>query len=332
MNFVEGRDLFRNYLGSGRGDDLVRARESLSEAERNDPEFALATFYLAVVENELRDADSAISRLESLARRQVYFLPETYLQLAYAHTKKYRDSDYFEAEASLDRALEQAKTSGRRDLVPLIEAYRTFLFSVMGGRLRQGDIAARELYLRKAIKLGEHLLRMDTRWRLPVGRMPEDARREVLFEIRNALGIAYMRKGQQADPFSASQQHDWKRAVDHYEQALKLRPNATRVMQNIGTLRLLEGDQFFRNGRPEEATLSYRAAQEAYRRSLDLNPHDQFPHYRMAGLAARLGDWDAASRFCESGILEKGSVNEETWERMRRAIRSGNVADLLSND
>lgn len=324
LNFVEGRDLLRNYLGSGHGDDLVRARSSFSQAELSDPEFALATFYLAVVDSELRDSDSAISRLESLTRRQVDFLPETYLQLAYAHTKKYQDSDYFEAEEALNQALDQARARGRRDLVLLIEAYRTFLFSVMGGRLRQGD---RKPYVEKAIALGSRLLADQE-----LAKLPASDRDQVLFEIYNALGISFMRRGQHENQLSGPQRRDWKLAAHNYAEALKIRPNATRVLQNIGTLRRAEGDQYFRKGDLEPATECYHAAQQLFRRSLDLNPRDQFPHYRMADLAAKLGDWDAALRFYASGRQEKGAVKEQTWERLHRAILARDTTELFSDD
>jgi tetratricopeptide (TPR) repeat protein len=311
LSFVEGRELLRNYFGSGRSDDLVRARTSFSDAEQVDPQFALATFYLAMVDNELRDADAAISRLETLIRRRVNFLPEAYLQLAYAHTKKYTDKDFFEAEAALNQAMELARAQGRGDLIPLIEAYRAFLFSVMGGRLQNG---ARQQYVEKAIELGTRLLEDRS-----LAALSAYDRDQVRLEIHNALGISYMRKG------------DWALAHHHYSEALKISPNDTRVLQNIGTLLLTEGDRLLRNGDPVEAAQRYRAAQELYRRSLDLNSHDQFPHYRMAGLAARLGEWDAAARFYASGIQEQGWVPEEDWKRLQRAIEFRDLRELKND-
>jgi tetratricopeptide (TPR) repeat protein len=322
LSFVEGRDLLRQYLESGRADDLERARASFAEAERNDPTFALATFYLAVVESELRDSDSAISRLQTLVRGQVDFLPETYLQLAYAHTKKYEDSDFFAARDALDQAQKQAEARRRRDMFPVIEAYRTFLFSVMGGRLQQGD---RKPYIDEAIELGSRLLTDRSVTRLP-------DREQVLFEVRNALGISYMRRGQQEAAFSEPQRRAWELAERNYAEALKLRPNATRVLQNIGTLRRAEGDQFFRKGGVKEAQERYRVARELYRRSLDLNPRDQFPHYRMSELAARQGDWDTALRYYNSGRQEKGAVKAQTWEQLFRAIYSKDASGLLTYD
>ena len=255
---------------------------------------------------------------------QVDFLPETYLQLAYAHTKKYQDSNYIAAETALDNARKQAKARHRRDMIPVIDAYTTFLFSVMGGRLQQGD---RKPYIGKAIELGSRLLRDRT-----LNRLPDRDREQVLFEVHNALGISYMRKGQQEAKFSDPQRQAWELAERHYAEALKLRPNATRVLQNIGTLRRAEGDQFFQKGDVEEARKRYRVAQDFYRRSLDLNAHDQFPHYRMAELAAKLGDWATALQYVNSGRPEKGAVKEQDWERLHRAIQSEDASELLRYD
>jgi tetratricopeptide (TPR) repeat protein len=325
QSFVEGRDRLRRYLGSQRGDDLELAKSSFADAERNDPAFALATFYLAVVESELRDSDSAIERLENLAKREVDFLPETYLHLAYAHTKKYQDTHYAAAEGALDQAQKQAIVLRRRGMVPIIEAYRTFLFSVMGGRLEQRD--RRPYYVDKAIELGSRLLGEQA-----VARLPERDREQVLFEVHNALGISYMRKGQQEAEFSHQQRHAWELAHRHYAEALKLRPNATRVFQNMGTLQGLEGDQLCRKGKVDEARKRYQRALDLYRYSLDLNSHDQFPHYGVAKMAAKLEDWNTAHQFYNSGRQEKGAVKEKDWERLRQAIDREDASGLLTND
>ena len=324
LSFIEGRDLLMHYLESGRGDNLEHAKSSFAEAERNDPAFALATFYLAVVENELRDSDSAISRLETLTKRQVDFLPETYLQLAYAHTKKYQKLDFFAAEDALNQAQALAESCRRRDMIPLINAYRTFLFSVMGGRLPQDK---RKEYTETAIVLGSRLLTDRS-----VIRLPDRDREQVLFEVHNALGIAYMRKGQHEAKFSLPQQRAWEQAESNYTEALKIRPTATRVLQNIGTLRIAEGDQFFRKGEVEEAKIQYRLAQDFYRRSLDLNHHDQFPNYRMSELAARLGNWEMAREYYNSGIGESGAVKKDDWMRLDQAIDSRDASGLFTDD
>jgi tetratricopeptide (TPR) repeat protein len=323
-NFVEGRDFLRSYIFSGRGEDLEHARSNFSEAEQSDPEFTLATYYVAVADSELRDSDAAIGRLKSLARRQVDFLPETYLQLAYAHTRKYQDRHYFEAEEALNRASEYAKSRHRQNLVPLIEACRTFLYSVMGGRLEHGDRGA---YLDKAIALGTGLL-VDT----TVTDLPAYDHDQVLFQVHNALGIAFMRKGQSEEAFSVGQSDYWERANKHYAAALDIRPGASRTLQNIGTLLRAEGDQFFRAGDMERARAKWLAALEVYRRSLDVNSRDQFPHYRVSELAARLGDWDIATKFYASGMKEKGGVKAENWERLSRAILRNNATELLFRD
>src|SRR5262249_26372113 len=160
------------------------------------------------------------------------------------------DTHYFKADVALDQAMEQARACRRRDLVPVISAYRAFLFSVMGGRLQQGD---RKPYIQKAITLGNRLLSDRA-----VIRLPDRDREQVLFEVHNALGISYMRQGQEELQFSEQQRHAWDLAERNYAEALKLRPNATRVLQNVGTLRLTEGDQLLRSGDKEKARVQYR--------------------------------------------------------------------------
>ena len=92
-SFVEGRDAFQAYWGTRSFADLEHARESFGRAEGSDPNFALASFYAAVADNELRRHDSAIEKLNSLAKRDVSLLPETHLHLAYTYTKSPRRRD-----------------------------------------------------------------------------------------------------------------------------------------------------------------------------------------------------------------------------------------------
>jgi tetratricopeptide (TPR) repeat protein len=325
-SFVEGRDFLRNYIFSGRGDELKRARASFSEAEESDPEFALATYYVAVADSELRDSDAAIQRLESLTRRDVGFLPETYLQLAYAQVRKYEDPLYFAADESLHRAIKHANSRGRGELLPLIDACRAFLYSVMGGRLKTGD---RTVYIEKSIEVGKRLL-----VERAVSGLPAYDRDQVLFQAHNALGIAFMRKGQTETDFSEAQERYWAQADEHYEKALRLRPGAPRVLQNVGTLLRMQGDQLFRADNTEGAVEKWRTALDVYRRSLDVNRHDRFPHYRASELAARLGEWDTAASYYESGlsIKERGGVKADQWERLSRAILARNATELLAPD
>ena len=137
-----------------------------------------------------------------------------------------------------------------------------------------------------------------------------------------------MRKGQQEADFSRPQRRAWKLAEYHYAKALKLRPNATRVMQNKGTLRMTQGDQLRLKGDLQGAGNRYREAQVLYSQSLDLNPRDQFPHYRLALLSAKLGEWETARRFYDSGRREKGAVKEDTWDWLLRAIQAQDNSEL----
>jgi hypothetical protein len=63
-----------------------------------------------------------------------------------------------------------------------------------------------------------------------------------------------------------------------------------------------------------------------------MNPRDQFPHFRASEMAARLGDWEMALRYYQSGRNEKGAVEPETWERLFQAIQNKNAQSLLFHD
>lgn len=330
-SFVKGRDLFQTYLASGRGAELDQAKACFTRATSIDPVFDLAGFYLAMANNELRDHDAAIAQLRPLASRLGEFLPEIHLQLAYAHIKKYETESYFVADQLLDETVRAAHKARRKEMELLAGAMRVFLYSVMGGRLRRDDkeqqTKERDQYTEKAINLGNELLDQRT----AKGQAAEVAR----FEIRNGLGIAYLRKGDAAEPFSPEQDRLWLQSEEHLRQALVLKPNSVRALQNVGTLRKLQGDHLRRAGSRQEALRRYEEAREAYLQSIELNPLDQFPHYRMAELSVRvaeLGDrpeeWVRALEFCEMGRRQKGSVKDESWARVLRAIEEMNP-DIL---
>jgi hypothetical protein len=315
-SFVKGQDSFQAYWGSRALSDLEHARDHFGEAERSDPAFALATFYAAIAENELRQHDSAIARLNALADRGVDFLPETYLHLAYAYTKKYTDDDYARAEGALDQSEREARVRDRQKLIPVLQSYRVFLYSVIGGRSKRPD---RGRYLDEAIKRGEALLADPSVARL-------ESRDAVLLEVQNALGIAYMRRGEAAqDP--EDKRRFWAQANSAYERALEINPNVVRVLHNVGTLRKLQAD-FVRATDTNAAAALDREALAIFRRTLAMNPHDQFPHYRAAVLSATLGDWDAADKYYTSGQNVPGSVKAEEWNRLRAAIDAKDAARL----
>jgi hypothetical protein len=315
-SFVRGQDSFHAYWGTRAIADLEHARNYFGEAERSDPNFALATFYAAVAENELRQHDSAITRLSALAERGVEFLPETYLHLAYAYTKKYTDEDYIRAEGALDRSEDEARARHRSNLIPVLQSYRVFLYSVIGGRSKTHD---RAHYLDEAIKRGEALLADPSVAQL-------ESRDAVLLEVHNALGIAFMRQGEAARDVN-DKHRLWNRANIEYECALKINPNVVRVLQNVGTLKKMQAD-FVRATDWNAAAALDREALGVFKRTLTINPHDQFPHYRAAMLSARLGDWDAAERYYASGQSVPGSVKTQEWTRLRSAIDNKDVSLL----
>src|SRR5271166_4197352 len=178
-SFVQGRALFKSYLGSGQGEHLQQARDLFATAAARDSEFDIARLYLAATQTELRDPDAAIPNLEMLIQRNRY-LAEAHVQLAYAHIKRYRDIDYVSAELELDKAADALEGGNREDLRDLVQAYRVFLLAVRGGR-GTGEPAEKKRYLDDAVAAGQELL---NRWR-DQDRSP-DEKLTIQFETENA--------------------------------------------------------------------------------------------------------------------------------------------------
>jgi tetratricopeptide (TPR) repeat protein len=324
-SFVEGSEQFRAYLGTGSSDELEKASQLFKEAVNNDPNFDLAIFYHALTRAELRDSDTAIEELRGLIDKGVDFLPKAYLHLAYAHTKRYLDEGYYQAEKALDRATAEAKKNGEKDLKPIIEAYRVFLYSVMGGRLKEADNETKNRYIDEAIRLGKRNLR-NRPWR----RNPHSMYL-VKLELHNAIGIAYMRKGEASEAFSKQQEKYWGLARKHFQAALELEMSPVRIRQNIGTLMNIQGRQLQKRNAPgdaEKAEDCYRKAVQEYRLSISINPLDQFPHYALARLYARLNQWDLAREQLTYGRQQRGAVEPAAWEQVEKAISQKDASIL----
>jgi tetratricopeptide (TPR) repeat protein len=257
-SFVRAQQSLNRYWSTQSDVDLEAATEQFISAERSDPGFALASFYAAVTENEARKHESAIERLKRIADRPVAFRPEAYLHLAYAQAKRYTDEGYREAERALDNAERIARELGRPELLPSINAYRVFVFALICGRSKRED---RTSYLTKAVELGTSLLS-----KLEATQESNAA----VMEIHNGLGIAYMRQGQNADQ-AEERARLWHKAALEFDAVLRLNPNVVRAVQNLGTLRLMEGD-VVAGIDTSVAAARYREALDLYRRTVQLKP------------------------------------------------------------
>jgi tetratricopeptide (TPR) repeat protein len=315
-NFVAGNDHFRTYLASGDGLRLKEARQSFTSAAELDPGFQLAVFYRSVAQNELREADSAINGLSTLLAQGVRFRTEVLIHLAYAHIKRYTDDDYFEAERLLKEGRKDAGNRHRKDLQLLIDSLRVFLYAVMGGRLSDRD--RRPQFLEQSLQLGEGLLQRELN--CPSGPGQIEAR----FEVLNGLGIALMRKGQAA-PDIVEKYRYWAEAEQRFRDALDLRPTAVRAMHNMGSLKGMQAQQTPQEG--ERAEL-FKQAKSWLIHSLQLNPNDQFPHYRLSQLLALTGEWLGAQKYYDSGRQQSGAVKEKDWLTLQSAIERRNASDL----
>jgi len=313
--FISGSEQFRAYLISGKVDLLNDAGRNFTDATAHDPNFKLARFYRSLAQTEMREADSAIQGLNELLAEGVEFRAEVLIHLAYAHIKRYTDDDFFAAERSLKEARKQAAGLRRTDLMLLTDALSVFLYSVMGGYFSRAE--ERPKYIDRAVKLGEELLK---------GPFRSNGQVEARFEVLNGLGIAHMRKGNL--PEQRDRATEWRTAERYFHEALEIRPTSVRVMQNLGLLKGMAGLSARSEGMDNEASEYLSRAKAWFLRSLDLNPNDQYPHYRLSQLSALTGDWENAKKYFASGRGQSGAVKPRQWQALDGAISSMDASGL----
>ena len=156
----------------------------------------------------------------------------------------------------------------------------------------------------------------------------DSARREKLavqFEVDNAIGIALLFLGElfRTEPDSAK----WlMQSEEYFRAALALRPRSVRVLQNMGLLYMIRGDQ--PGNEPTKDRELYEQARDFVAQSLKLNCFDQFPHFQMALLAIKTGDWATAKTSVETGMKQKGAVSAEKWATIREAIDAQDISKV----
>jgi len=124
-------------------------------------------------------------------------------------------------------------------------------------------------------------------------------------------------------------------ANKHFRAALALKLNPVRVHQNIGTLLRAQGQPFReRNGAgdQEKAKELYQRAIQEYQVSIAINSLDQFPHYALARLYARLAEWDLAEEHLNTGRRQSGAVSDDNWNSVVRAIAEKDASVLARSD
>jgi tetratricopeptide (TPR) repeat protein len=263
----------------------------------------------------MRKADSAIQGFSELLAEGVEFRAEVLIHLAYAHIKRYTDDDCFTAERFLNEAREQAAARRRTDLILLADALKVFLYSVMAGYFSRAE--ERPKYIDRALGLGEELLK---------GPFKSNSQGEARFEVLNGLGIAHMRKGNL--PEQRDRDTEWCTAERYFQEALRIRPGSVRVMQNLGLLKGMAGLSARSETKEKEASEYFSRAKACFLQSLDLNPNDQYPHYRLSQLFALTGDWENAKKYFASGRMQNGAVKPRQWQALEEAISNLNASGL----
>lgn len=317
-NFVEGVREFRRYQETDRGEDLRAAEKAFSLAAETDPGFLLARFHHAVTLAHLRDHDKAIRILEDLASWNVPFQVEVLYHLSYAYFKKYDLQSLRKAESILSEAEQLAQKTEKEFLILLTQAMRILLYAVLGGReaAHPEDFEERKKkYLSEAATIGEQLL-SDRR----IAALGSPEKSDVLLEVQNGLGVAYMRLGENADLLGRDREVMWQKAEESFRAVLQIQPTNTSVLQNLGTLRRLQGNFLRRTGQLDTCHQRYAESRSFYLKSLSINSLDQFPHYSVSVCSVYLEDWEIAQEYLDSGRSQKGAVRKELFDKLAAAI------------
>ena len=326
-SFMEGLETFRQYVRTSSGEDLKRAASAFDDALRTDPSFLPARFHKAVVLTHERKHSEAIQLLEELSNLGLPFQAEISHQLAFALAKTYQLPAILRATEELDRAEVAAKRRKRNDLILLVQAARVYIHAILGGQ-RAGqpqDLEDRaRTFLPMAIREGEELLR-DRRLR----RLDHATLEAALVEVHNGLGIAYMRMGRNIHLFNMNRQDLWDKAKHHFSICLSYQPSDHAVLQNLGTLRLIQGHALLKQGQDREAMEHYRIARDFFSRSVRVNPYDQFPHYRLSQIAALFREWDQAKASLVEARRQRGAVSQEAFAILEHALETRDSSGLL---
>jgi tetratricopeptide (TPR) repeat protein len=291
-SFVHGRESLHAYMATGKKLFLEQARTDFRNAIASQELSNQALFYLGVAQTQLRETPESIKNFNELLEKQISsdLRVKTLIQLAYAHARNYTDTDFFAAQSLLQQALQS--TRGEGDDYLKAAALQVWLFAVMGGRLDD-----------KA-NLGTTLLDR-IRTQAP----------EARFDVLNGLGIAFMRSGE-LQTHEDLRDRDWQKSEEYYKLALDLFPKAITVLQNLGTLRVLQYRAQIANG-PDSAMQLLNEARNFYERSVKLNDQDQFPFSQLSKIAAYTGRWHDMRKLIATGMTKPGAVKAKQWDLLR---------------
>lgn len=328
--FVEGVHNLQAYLRSNSGDRLSAAEDFFNQSLTADPDFAPAQYYQAIVLTHARKPDSAIRLLEPLSQREEGYRAEVLYNLAFAYAKKYKYEFFNRAIEILDEAYRNAEQQKRSDLVLLVQALQAWTFAVFAGRdyKHPDDFQKRQQALlpgaiNKATSvLGDRRLQQ----------LSSETRVAIEVECHNAMGIAYMRMGQYSIRFERSSSEYWELAESHFGSALEKHPRDVRVLDNISTLKLIQGCDSIIEKQIDPAHGFFEAARQTAELSISYNRHDRFRHYNRSRACALLGQWEVAMVAANEILNEPGEVSEQQVQDLKYAIvnrDSSTIVDLL---
>jgi tetratricopeptide (TPR) repeat protein len=137
-----------------------------------------------------------------------------------------------------------------------------------------------------------------------------------------------MRMGQYSVLFEKSSEEYWDLAQSHYDSALAKHPRDVRVLDNISTLKLIQGCDSVAGNQDESAREFFERAKGTAQLAIAYNPHDRFRHYNRARACALLGQWDEAMSVADEILKQPGEVSEQQVGGLKDAIRTRDISSI----
>ena len=302
IQYVRGTYLFLRSAHSGDVNDLQQCRVLFESALERDPTFGLAYaglanyFAVAAARNVLRPFETTFARAIELSHRALEF--DLTLAIPHVHfgvKAMYLDHDWNTAgeEFSLAVALDPSYAEARRFL--------GIWYDVTG----RPEDALREL--REAVRLEPHIAMF--RNTLAAALMDRGEWLSAMSELERALEL---------DPGYMAARERLIRCLEEcglYEKAIIERTRAPVVGEVSVIARAFEteGVPGYRHVLADEMRSQMIALETRISTDMPVNAGDLFspPELRLAILSARLGDWEAASRWEESACVRRPGL--EPW-------------------
>jgi tetratricopeptide (TPR) repeat protein len=319
--FVEGMKLLRNFQRARDWGKLDTAAHKFAEAIKIDPGYKAARFYLGVSKELIGRHDEATEQFEQLRVQTEHPDVELLYNLGLAYFHQYHPAAYNSALQYLKKVIElagepsaagaateeSANEQRRRTTIRLLaQAILAQVHSHLTIPPKGVSPEEAKEHFREALQIATSSLEEFKRSK---DRLDQDLVTDIGWGLYNAIGHTYLYAGHK----EGNQEH-LDRSKSEFEKALQLDPDNYRVLSNVGSYHLFSAELM----KGEEAERQLALAEKTFYRVLQLKPNYDFAYTRLAKIAMRRGNFDAAKQFA---TLAKENLSEMTTDYIEDLLR-----------